>query len=67
MLNALDRVAAAHDASQATIALAWLLSKPNVVAPVVSASTADQVFDLVAATQVVLTRHEMAALDLASA
>ncbi len=67
VLNALDRVAAAHDASLATIALAWLLSKPNVVAPVVSASSADQVFDLVAATQVALTRHEMAALDQASA
>jgi aryl-alcohol dehydrogenase-like predicted oxidoreductase len=43
-----------------------LLSKPNVVAPVVSASAADQVFDLVAATEVRLTRSQLTALDRAS-
>jgi aryl-alcohol dehydrogenase-like predicted oxidoreductase len=66
VLHALDEVAASHDASLSTIALAWLLSKPNVVAPVVSASSADQVFDLVAAPQVRLTRHEITLLDRAS-
>ena len=65
VLRALDAVAAEHDAPQATIALAWLLSKPNVVAPVVSASDADQVFDLVAATDVQLTRSQLTALDRA--
>ena len=65
MLHALDAVAAEHDAPPATIALAWLLSKPNVVAPVVSASAADQVFDLVAATEVRLTRSQLTALDRA--
>ncbi len=49
VLAALDRVAAAHDASVATIALAWLLSKPSVVAPVASASRPEQLFDLMAA------------------
>jgi aryl-alcohol dehydrogenase-like predicted oxidoreductase len=66
VLQALDAVAAEHDAPPATIALAWLLSKPNVVAPVVSASAADQVFDLVAATEVRLTRSQLTALDRAS-
>jgi aryl-alcohol dehydrogenase-like predicted oxidoreductase len=66
VLTALDEVAAAHDAAVATIALAWLLSKPNVVAPVVSASSPDQVFDLVAAPEVRLTRHELMLLDRAS-
>lgn len=65
VLQALDTVAVEHDAPAATIALAWLLSKPNVVAPVVSASAADQVFDLVAATQVRLTRSQLTALDRA--
>jgi len=65
VLHALDAVAAEHDAPPATIALAWLLSKPNVVAPVVSASAADQVFDLVAATEVRLTRSQLTALDRA--
>lgn len=66
VLNALDEVAAAHDASVATIAIAWLLSKPNVVAPVVSARSPEHVFDLVAAPGVRLTRHELTLLDRAS-
>ncbi|MGV3714258.1 aldo/keto reductase [Pseudolysinimonas sp.] len=65
VLAALDVVAAEHDAPVATIALAWLLSKPRVVAPVVSASSVDQVFDLVAATSVQLTRSNLTALDRA--
>jgi aryl-alcohol dehydrogenase-like predicted oxidoreductase len=67
VVNALTAVAAEHDAPPATIAVAWLLSKPNVVAPVVSASAVDQVFDLVAATEVALTRSQLTALDRASA
>ncbi|MEO6115731.1 MAG: aldo/keto reductase [Pseudolysinimonas sp.] len=66
VLAALDEVAAAHDAALPTIALAWLLSKPNVVAPIVSASSPEQVFDLVAAPHVRLTRHELTQLDRAS-
>lgn len=66
VLVALDEVAAAHDVALPTIALAWLLSKPNVIAPVVSASSPDQVFDLVAAPQIRLTRHELTQLDRAS-
>lgn len=66
VLAALDEAAAAHDAAVPTIALAWLLSKPNVVAPVVSARSPEQVFDLVAAPQIRLTRHELTQLDRAS-
>lgn len=67
VLNALDEVADEHDASAATIALAWLLNKPGVVAPVVSASNAAQVPELLAAARVQLTRHQSAELDRASA
>lgn len=67
VLAVLDEVAAEHEVSTAAIALAWLLLKPGVVAPVVSASAPDQVADLVAATTVVLTRQQLAALDRASA
>jgi aryl-alcohol dehydrogenase-like predicted oxidoreductase len=66
VLAALDRVAAAHDASVATIAIAWLLSKPNVVAPVASASHPEQVFDLMAAADIRLSRHDVTELDHAS-
>jgi len=66
VLAALDEVAAAHDAALPTVAIAWLLSKPNVVAPIVSVSSPEQVFDLMAAPQVRLTRHELTQLDRAS-
>ncbi|CAN5443345.1 aldo/keto reductase [soil metagenome] len=66
VLTALEEVATEQDASMSTVALAWLLSKPNIVAPVVSASSAEQVFDLVAAPDVRLTRHELTKLDRAS-
>jgi aryl-alcohol dehydrogenase-like predicted oxidoreductase len=67
VLAALDEIAAVHDTSLASVSLAWLLTKPHVVAPVVSASTADQVLDLTAATSLQLTRHQVAQLDRASA
>jgi len=67
ILSCLDGVAAQHDASVASVALAWLLTKPNVVAPVASASRADQVIDLTAAAELRLTRHQMAELDRVSA
>lgn len=66
ILAALDTVAAAHGTPVASVALAWLLSKPNVVAPVVSASSAQQVPDLTAAVTLQLTRHQVADLDRVS-
>lgn len=66
VLRTLDRVAAEHDAPVATIALAWLLAQPNVVAPVVSASAVEQVVDLACAVDVRLTRSQLLALDRAS-
>jgi aryl-alcohol dehydrogenase-like predicted oxidoreductase len=67
VLAALDRIAQTHGVAVATVALAWLLSKPNVVAPVVSASRFDQVADLVAAASLPLTRAQIADLDKVSA
>jgi aryl-alcohol dehydrogenase-like predicted oxidoreductase len=67
VLGVLDEVAAAHDSTVASVALAWLLSKPNVVAPVVSASRPEQVAELVAAVGLQLTRHQLADLDRVSA
>jgi aryl-alcohol dehydrogenase-like predicted oxidoreductase len=63
VLAALDRLALAHDCAPATIALAWLLTKPNVVAPVASASRPEHVIDLTAAATVHLTRQQAAELD----
>jgi aryl-alcohol dehydrogenase-like predicted oxidoreductase len=66
VLTALDEIAEHHSTSVATIALAWLLAKPGVVAPVASASRPEQVHDLVQAAHVQLSRHDVSRLDRAS-
>ncbi|WP_307807105.1 aldo/keto reductase [Naasia sp. SYSU D00057] len=66
VLSALDEVAQQQGVAPATVALAWLLTKPLVTAPVASASRPEQVADLVAAAEVHLTRSQVAALDRAS-
>ncbi|WP_165069674.1 aldo/keto reductase [Marisediminicola senii] len=67
VLAVLDDIAAQHGVAPATIALAWLLAKPNVVAPVASASNPGQVADLVACASVRLTRNQVVDLDRVSA
>jgi len=66
VLHELDRVASVHEVSTAAVALAWLLAKPNVVAPVASATTAEQVVQLAQAARVQLTRTQVLDLDRAS-
>ena len=66
ILATLDEIAAVHEKSPATIALAWLLSKPLVVAPVASASRPEQIPPLMEAARVQLTRHQVSDLDRVS-
>ncbi len=51
----------------ASVAIAWLLTKPHIVAPVVSASRPEQVRSLASAVRLQLSRHQVAALDRVSA
>ncbi|WP_082383597.1 aldo/keto reductase [Frigoribacterium sp. RIT-PI-h] len=67
VVHELDRIASVHEVSSAAIALAWLLAKPNVVAPVASATNAKQVYELAQAARVQLTRNQVLDLDRASA
>ncbi|MDT0345117.1 aldo/keto reductase [Streptomyces litchfieldiae] len=67
VLAALDRVAEAHATEPATVALAWLGSRPTVVAPIASARTPDQLPTLLAAAELTLTDAELADLTAASA
>ncbi|MFF2050343.1 aldo/keto reductase [Leifsonia sp. NPDC058194] len=66
VLTALDEVAAAHSASVASVALAWLAAQPTVTAPIASARTLDQLPDLLASVSLELTPAELDALDGAS-
>jgi aryl-alcohol dehydrogenase-like predicted oxidoreductase len=61
-LAVLDEVAAAHGASVATVALAWLRAQPTITAPIASASRVEQLPDLLASATLVLAADEVAAL-----
>ncbi|MGM7680042.1 aldo/keto reductase [Microbacterium sp. A94] len=62
----LENVAAAHGASVAAVALAWLREQPTVAAPIASASRVEQVADLLASTALELTADELGAVDSVS-
>lgn len=67
VLAVLDRIAVRRGVQPATVALAWLLAKRNVAAPVASVSHADQIAALMAAALLELHRAEVIELDRASA
>jgi aryl-alcohol dehydrogenase-like predicted oxidoreductase len=66
VLAALDMIAAGHAAPVAAVALAWLLGRPAVVAPIVSARTPEQLAELLPAASLRLTDGERKQLDDAS-
>jgi aryl-alcohol dehydrogenase-like predicted oxidoreductase len=63
VLATVDRIADAHAVAPATISLAWLLSRPAVVAPTVGVSHPEHVRDLMRAAAVSLSEGELAELD----
>ncbi len=67
VISALETVAAAREAAIATVALAWLLAKPTVTAPLASATRVEQLAELMAAPGLELTADEVERLDEASA
>ena len=66
ILAALDQVSAAHGATNAQVALAWLIAQPGVTAPIVSATSLTQLSDILGAVRLTLTAADLAALDAAS-
>jgi len=67
ILAALDSVSAETGAAPAEIALAWLMAKPAVTAPIASATSLAQLASLTKAAALTLSADQMAALDRAGA
>lgn len=67
ILGALDVVAARRYATQAEVALAWVMAKPGITAPIASATSLEQLASLVRAVELRLTAEDMAELDAAGA
>ena len=67
ILKALDEVSAAHGATQAQVALAWIMAQPGLTAPIASATSVEQLDDILGAARLKLTADDLAKLDKASA
>jgi aryl-alcohol dehydrogenase-like predicted oxidoreductase len=67
ILKALDEVAKETGAKQASIALAWLLAQPTILAPIASATSTEQLKALLASPDLKLTQDQLKKLTDASA
>jgi aryl-alcohol dehydrogenase-like predicted oxidoreductase len=67
ILAALDQVAADHHSTPGKVALAWLMARPGITAPIASATSLEQLGDLVDATNLELDGAAVEALNQASA
>jgi aryl-alcohol dehydrogenase-like predicted oxidoreductase len=63
VIEAVATIAAQRGVPRAQIALAWVLSKPTVSAPIIGASKPHHIGDAVAALSIKLTAEEMAVLE----
>ena len=67
VLAALDEAAAEAGATPAQVALAWLAAQPGVTAPIASATSVEQLDELLGVLTLELTPEQLARLDAASA
>ncbi|HTP54065.1 MAG TPA: aldo/keto reductase [Thermoplasmata archaeon] len=66
ILGALDAVAAEHGATPAAVALAWLMGRPSVTAPIASATSLGQLAELTSAVRLSLGPAALERLERAS-
>lgn len=66
LLETLRKVSADVGATPAQVSLAWLMTRPGVTAPIASATSVEQLDDILAAAEVRLPQEALGALDQAS-
>ncbi|HMA07150.1 MAG TPA: aldo/keto reductase, partial [Ramlibacter sp.] len=67
ILAALDEVAAGTGSTPARVAVAWVMAQPGITSPIASATSLEQLRELIAAAQLVLDPKALALLAKASA
>lgn len=67
ILDAVERVAREHGATPGQVALAWILARPAITAPIASTTSVEQTRELLGAADVRLSAETLAILDAASA
>jgi len=66
VLDKVEELAEAHKATNTQIALAWILARPAITAPIVSATSVAQTKELLGALEVKLSADDLATLDKVS-
>src|SRR5690554_3209382 len=66
VLKALDEVSEKHNSNPATVSLAWLLGRPTITAPIVSATSLRQLQSIIEAPKLNLDGNDMERLNKAS-
>jgi aryl-alcohol dehydrogenase-like predicted oxidoreductase len=64
LLAAMDGVAVRHNATLAQVALAWLMARPSITAPIASATSVAQLNELTPAVKIKLTVEDIRELAL---
>ncbi|HEY8011264.1 MAG TPA: aldo/keto reductase [Rudaea sp.] len=67
ILAALDEVGARQQATPTQVTLAWLIARPGITAPIVSATSVQQLHEILAATRLQLDAEDIVVLEWASA
>jgi aryl-alcohol dehydrogenase-like predicted oxidoreductase len=67
ILNALDEVASQYNSTPARVSIAWLIARPSITAPIASATSLEQLNDLIEATRLELDQASIELLNQASA
>lgn len=67
ILAGLDAVSASQKASPAQVALAWVMAQPGLTGPIASATSVEQLNELMGSAHLVLSADDLAVLDKASA
>jgi len=67
ILDRLDEVAQAHNASVAQVSLAWLLANPVITSPIIGANSVEQLQETLKSTEVELTGEDVEKLNQVSA
>jgi len=67
ILKALDEVARKYNSTAAKVALAWVIARPSITAPIASATNLEQLKDLIEATKLQLDQASIEILNRASA
>jgi aryl-alcohol dehydrogenase-like predicted oxidoreductase len=67
ILETLDRVAEQYGSTPARVSLAWLIARPSITAPIASATSVEQLRDLLEATELKLDASAIEEVNQASA